>query len=159
MKCRSIGTMLKQSTNLQNGSQNHPQNWKQHNTAHRMYRLRSLFSLTVEVLCVKRVHSWRSNSESKTPTVLRSTRSSSKETTQIMAGTQLVSLPWQHFCTYSPLLPESLTKNNTPVSLQPSHSPHHSPEEFFMFPKLKVSVKGHQFVISRGNTIKNCQSN
>jgi len=32
-------------------------------------------------------------------------------------------------------------KNKTPVVPRPPYSPDHSPAEFFLFPKLKVSVK------------------
>jgi len=42
------------------------------------------------------------------------------------------------------------------MPLPPPYSPDHSPDNFFLFPKLKVSVKGHQFVISRENPTEEC---
>jgi len=43
------------------------------------------------------------------------------------------------------LVCEFLTKHETTVVPQPPYSPDLSPADFFLFPQLKSSLKGHQF--------------
>jgi len=43
------------------------------------------------------------------------------------------------------LIREFLTKHETTVVSQPPYSPDLAPADFFLFPKLKSSLKGHRF--------------
>ena len=43
------------------------------------------------------------------------------------------------------LIRKFLSKHETPVVLQPPYSPDLSPADFFLFPKLKSSLKGRRF--------------
>jgi len=47
-----------------------------------------------------------------------------------------------------------LTKNETTIVPQPSYSPDLAPEDFFLFPKLKSTLKGRRF-----DTIDKIQKN
>ena len=43
------------------------------------------------------------------------------------------------------LVREFLAKNNTVTMLQPPHSPDKAPCDFFLFPKIKRTLKGRRF--------------
>jgi hypothetical protein len=71
-----------------------------------------------------------------------SVKSSIKETTGTLRGTHLVPSPQQCYHKHGTHHPEVSCKNKPPVVPQPLYSLGLFPAEFFLFPKLKVNLKG-----------------